>query len=518
VIGAALPLLAAALLQPAIGAERRYAVVVGANLGGPDQEPLRFAERDAERTAAVLRDLAGVHQEDLVLLLAPDAASLERVLARTAQRVAAETAEGDRTLLFVYYSGHADERGLRLGPSAFALDALREQVEAMPVDVRVLLVDACRSGEILRSKGATPVEPFAITIRGPEQSEGLAILTSASGEEDAQESDRLQSGVFTHHLLAGLQGAADTSADHKVSLSEAYQYAYDRTLMTTSRAPTLQHPSYVFDLRGQRDLVLTELESGNGTGQLELSEAGQYVFFDPKGSDLVVEAEVAEAGTLALPAGSYLVRRRLPAEVYQGEVVIEAGGRTVLEPSSLALMPYGHTARRGTAAQRHSATALSLGGGMAGTPSSGFGLGPAAGLGLRVDTHAATFGLGLRYAQHGAENDILAIDQRSFGLDLGAYRHIDLRSFSPGLGVRAGSDLIWQRFSTEGEAPAHTGLSGRAGPALRLDWAMAPRWLLGLELGADINLFMGVDPVDGASTLRTAATPYVSLQLSRYLF
>ena len=515
-IAAAIPLLAAALLQPAVAAERRYAVVVGADLGGPDQEPLRFAERDAERTAAVLRDLAGVHQEDLVLLLAPDAASLERVLERTAQRVAAETAEGDRTLLFVYYSGHADERGLRLGPSAFALDELREQVEAMPVDVRVLLVDACRSGEILRSKGATPVEPFAITLRGPEQSEGLAILTSASGQEDAQESDRLQSGVFTHHLLAGLQGAADASADHKVSLSEAYQYAYDRTLMTTSRAPTLQHPSYVFDLRGQRDLVLTELESGVGTGQLELSEAGQYVFFDPKGSDLVVEAEVAKAGTLALPAGSYLVRRRLPDRVYQGEVVIRAGERTLLEPSALALMPYGQTARRGTAGQRHSATAMSVSGGMAGTPSPGFGLGPTAGLGLRVDTHAATFDLGLRYAQHGATNDTLSIDQRSFGADLGGYRHLELGAFAPGLGVRVGTDFIWQRFATTGVASDVMSWAGRVGPVARLDWAMAPRWILGLDMGADIQLYLGIDPVDASSLLMTTAVPHGSLRLSRY--
>jgi len=515
VIGLLAGALLASALQPAVAAERRYAVVVGANLGGADQEPLLYAERDAERTSSVLRDLGGVNQEDLVVLLAPDAGSLRRVLSRTGQRIAAETSEGDRTLLFVYYSGHADERGLRLGDSAFPLDQLREQVEAMPVDVRVLLVDACRSGEILRSKGATPVEPFAITIRGPEQSEGLAILTSASGEEDAQESDRLQSGVFTHHLLAGLQGAADTSADHKVTLSEAYQYAYDRTLMTTSRAPTLQHPSYVFDLRGQRDLVLTELE-GAQTGLVSVQEAGQYVFFDPKGSELVVEAEVAEAGVLALPAGSYLVRRRPPDTVYQGEVKIVAGQQTELSQATLAQMPYGHTARRGTATERKSATALSLGGGMAGTPSSDLGLGPAAALGLRVDTRAATVALGLRYGQHGADNPTLAIDQRSFGLALGGSRHLDLGPFSPGLGVRVGGDLVWQRFETAGVAPDRLSLTGFVGPGAALDLALSPRWLIGLRGGVDIQLYRAGDGQDG-STLNTAVVPHGTLQLAYYL-
>ncbi len=516
-IAALAPLLMAALLQPAVAAERRYAVVVGANIGGHDQEPLRFAERDAERTAGVLRELAGVHQEDLVLLLAPDAASLGRVLDRTAQRVAAETAEGDRTLLFVYYSGHADERGLRMGDSSYSLEQLRDTVEAMPVDVRVLLVDACRSGEILRSKGAKPAEPFAITIRGPEQSEGLAILTSASGEEDAQESDRLQSGVFTHHLLAGLQGAADSSGDHKVTLSEAYQYAYDRTLMTTSRAPTLQHPSYVFDLRGQRDLVLTDIGGGAHTGTVVLRDAGQYVFFDPKGSELVVEAEVAQAGTLALPAGSYMVRRRLPEEVYQGTVTIEAGEQGELSMDQLALVPYGQTARRGTATERSSATSLSVGGGLVGAPTGGFGLGALAELRLRVDTQPATFGLGLRTTQHGSVNEVLAIDQRGLGADLGAYRFVDVGRFAPGLGVRAGGDLLWQRFDSPGEAPDTFNLTGRIGPVLHVDWAMTARSLLGLEAGLDIQLYQANTGPD-ATTLTTAVVPHVSLQLSRHLF
>ncbi len=508
--------LALTLAAPAQAEERRYAVVVGANIGGPDQEPLRFAERDAERTAQVLRSLGGVNDEDLVLLLAPDAERLARVLERTGQRIAAETAAADRALVYVYYSGHADETGLRLGLTSFPLKQLRDTVEGMPVDVRVLLVDACRSGEILRSKGATPVEPFAITLRGPEQSEGLAILTSASGEEDAQESDRLESGVFTHHLLAGLQGAADSSGDHKVTLNEAYQYAYDRTLLTTSRAPTLQHPSYVFDLRGQRDLVLTELERGDELGRVKLHEAGQYVFFDPKGSQLVIEVEVLEGGILALPAGSYLVRRRLPDKVYQGTVEVGAGQSAALSLAQMALVPYGHTARRGMAEKRRSAAALSLGGGITGTPSAGFGLGPSATLGLRVDTRAATFGLGLRYAQHAAENDTLSIDQRSFGADLGGYRHLELGSFAPGLGVRAGGDFVWQRFDTTGEAPDHASFTGRVGPVLRLDWAMAPRWVLGLDVGADIQLYLGVEQPGGATTLQTAAVPHASLQLSRY--
>ena len=42
--------------------------------------------------------------------------------------------------------------------------------------------------------------------------EGVVFLTSSSANEDAHESDTLKGSFFTHYLVSGMLGAADTDA------------------------------------------------------------------------------------------------------------------------------------------------------------------------------------------------------------------------------------------------------------------------------------------------------------------
>ena len=65
---------------------------------------------------------------------------------------------------------------------------------------------------------------------------------------------------FTHNLISGMRGAADSSGDKLVTLAEAYKYAYDRTVVSTAMLPVgAQHPNYDFRLSGQGELVLSSL-------------------------------------------------------------------------------------------------------------------------------------------------------------------------------------------------------------------------------------------------------------------
>ncbi|MEZ4468640.1 MAG: caspase family protein, partial [bacterium] len=231
--------------------EARFAVVIGANRGEADEVVLRFAERDAARFADVLTGFAGVPEEHLTLLKGRDAGRVQAAFAPLAGRIAAAGAAGHETVLFVYYSGHADAQALHLGGSRLPLAGLKGLVDAAGATVAVLVVDACRSGALTRVKGAAPAEPFEIHAEDRLASEGTAIIASSAAGEDAQESDQLEGGVFSHHLIAGLLGAADATGDRVVSLSEAYRYAYAETLRTTSRARFVQHPTYDFRLRGR---------------------------------------------------------------------------------------------------------------------------------------------------------------------------------------------------------------------------------------------------------------------------
>ena len=152
----------AALLAAAFASEvQRYAVVVGVNDGVPGDEPLLFATSDASRVADVLEELGDVPSENIVRLRDVDAGRLQDSLEDLAGRI--ERRKGDaETLLFFYYSGHGDADGLHLQGSQLPFTELLGSLGQVPVDVRVLVVDACQSGELTRLKGARPAEPFEI--------------------------------------------------------------------------------------------------------------------------------------------------------------------------------------------------------------------------------------------------------------------------------------------------------------------------------------------------------------------
>src|SRR5690606_7938624 len=139
---------------------------------------------------------------------------------------------GARTEALVYYSGHADEKGLLLGTQGVDYRVFRDRMNALGADVRIAVVDACASGALTRMKGGRPVPAFMVDKSA--HSQGYAFLTSSSGSEVAQESDRIRGSFFTHALNTGLRGAADASRDGRVTLHEAYQFAYHETLERTA--------------------------------------------------------------------------------------------------------------------------------------------------------------------------------------------------------------------------------------------------------------------------------------------
>ena len=94
-----------------------YVVAVGNNRGGADEPALRFAERDAEQVADVLRRLGRMAPENATLLLGEDADDLRRVLLATNVRLRTSPSREEGDALVVYYSGHADAAGLHLGGS-----------------------------------------------------------------------------------------------------------------------------------------------------------------------------------------------------------------------------------------------------------------------------------------------------------------------------------------------------------------------------------------------------------------
>jgi len=517
--------LAAALFLLAVAAEadaevRRFALVVGHNHGDADEPELRFAEADARRVADVLQRYGGVPPENLVTLLGPDAASVERLLDTINQRIASRSSDsGDETVLFVYYSGHADAFAMHLGGTQLAFDVVRTGLQRSVAELRVFVIDACRSGGVTRVKGMNPARPFDIDVDDKLAGEGLAIITSSASGEDAQESDSLGGSFFTHHLVSGLLGAADKSGDRRVTLTEAYNYAYAETLRSTSRARFVQHPTYSFAMKGREDLVLTDLDSTRkDAGTLSLTSGGDYIIFTGTDSGSVV-AEVAVDGPrqIALDPGRYVVRHRSPDSVAQLSVEVRGGEVTTVDLAQMDRVPYPAIVRKGGMGLDDGvAIGVMAMGGWAGEllPQTGQqGLGQ---LAVVLDLEPLTLQLGARYGLSSADNAFVALSQHVFGLNVAALKLFDVGPVSLGLGVTGGADWVAQRLTSAGQSPDRDSLVYHGGTVAQLGYTPVP-WLSWVVQGGGEAVFANVEDGGGEVGWGTTLTPFVMTGLVLYV-
>jgi len=343
-----LAVLAAGPAASSAASVERFALVVGANRGGSDRPVLLYALSDAERFARVLTELGGVSAANSVVLKQPKLGELEAALdALKARVIAAGRGGAARTELLVYYSGHADEKGLLLGEDRYSYRSLRDRLDEVPADVRIAVLDACASGAITRLKGGRLQQPFLVDESADMR--GHAFLTSSSATEAAQESDRIKGSYFTHYLVSGLRGAADLSGDGKVTLNEAYQFAFGETLgrtVDTKGGP--QHPSYDINLTGTGDVVMTDVHQTAAT--LVLGEALDGRFFVRNArQELVVELYKPYGRTveLGIEPGSYEVRVEREAAALLARPQVGEGGRVVLDASQFSPTTKEPTRRRG---------------------------------------------------------------------------------------------------------------------------------------------------------------------------
>ena len=325
----------------------RYVVAVSANYGGQGRPVLRYAESDAKSFAKVLGEMGGVQPGNVILVKEPGVAGLQKQLDALDSKIAqGKNAAGRNEVLF-YYSGHADEKGLRLGNEVYAWKELRKRIDAMSADVKIAVIDACGSGAITRLKGGVAVPAFMVDQSS--DMKGYAFITSSTQDESSQESDKLKGSFFTHSLVSGLRGAGDLSGDGKVTLSEAYQFAFNETLQKTEKTMGgAQHPSRDMNLAGTGDVVMTDLRSTSAGLELDEDVDGRLFIRDANG-ELVAELykKAGRAMSLGFPAGKYTVRLERPAEFSEAVVTLQNNRREKLSHRQFAAVSAEQTTLRG---------------------------------------------------------------------------------------------------------------------------------------------------------------------------
>lgn len=327
---------------------RRIAVIVGNNEGNATTSPLHFAETDATKLAQVLGELGGVAPADLFMLRGQSLAALTSTFERVRRLIAGlRLNPANRVVVLFYFSGHSDGESLELGRDRLTFSELRRWLAALGADVRVVLVDSCKSGALLAAKGGRPAAGFQIRMTDELASSGEALLTSSAADEASLESREIAGSFFTHHLISGLRGAADTSGDGLVTLAEAYQYAYAHTLKTTGETVVgMQHPAYDYRLSGQGELVLSELAKRTATLQLP-SGFERIVVIDLARDQVAAEVTSDTHVRLAVQPGRYAIHARRAGKLYAARVTVAVGGERVVRDEELTVATVASTASKG---------------------------------------------------------------------------------------------------------------------------------------------------------------------------
>ena len=508
-----LALLLLLLPATALAGVERFALIAGNNRGAKDEQDLRYAEEDARKIADVLGELGDFAPENVVLLAGKDAASVRKTLIALNDRIRARVEDpAIEPLLFVYYSGHADARALHLDGTELPLEELEQLVRGSSAKYRVLLVDACRSGALTKVKGGTSAPPFPIRIEERLAGEGTVFLTSSSATEDAQESDDLRGSFFTHYFVSALLGAADADRDERISLREAYAYAYESTLRASSKSLVgPQHPTFSYDVRGRADLILTDVSPRDRRALLELPPNRSFLVIQGSAEGPVI-AEVGAADrarAITVKPGAYFLRSRGQDHLLEGTIEAAAGAKAVVSEEKLDRIEYDRLVRKG-----HGVDTLAHGpfigyrGRLAIWNLRQFCQGAIAGYTFDLEPVSLLPTASLCYSSF--SNTSLEVTTQEIELALRATRIFDFPYVSLHMGLGAGAAFLHQSFKTTGVSPDRWTAAGLASAHVALTVDLT-RGAFG---GVDVSgLLFVLRREDQTGEIDLEAVPSVALSL-----
>lgn len=252
-----------------------YGLVVGiGGYGDKRISPLSFTSNDARSFYDLLIDpkRAAFPKENVKLLLDDEATRFHIEDAISGWLF--EHSSPDSTVV-IFFAGHGgtepdktqqevdgvakyllpwDTNKDNLFASAISTNKFSELLKTVAAKRQVIFLDACHSGGVV-SKGARDigVDPYAHLAQG----EGRLMIAAAKANQLSYEVPELGHGIFTHHLLEALQGAADYNGDGQVTALEVFRYLQEKVPQTAREmARSHQEPLLQGDAISQ-DITLT---------------------------------------------------------------------------------------------------------------------------------------------------------------------------------------------------------------------------------------------------------------------
>lgn len=233
-----------------------YALVVGvAKYEAPEIEQLDFAANDAKAVGKLLHKQEHLFKKKHIKVLIDEKAT-KRAIEKFLTRDIRNSGKDDTIILF--FSGHGiydperttgfyfcpyDTEFGYLAATGVKMSGL-EFLKGLDTKRVLVIADACHAGGFSEWNAKSLPPNLEIFMRDFRDSTGRVIITSAGPNQQSYEmtdvhGQPLKNGVFTHYLIKGLEGRADTNRDGRVTVNEVYEYAYE---MTKEATEGRQHP------------------------------------------------------------------------------------------------------------------------------------------------------------------------------------------------------------------------------------------------------------------------------------
>ena len=340
-------LFAVTISDESVSGVDRYAIYIGSNYGGKSRERLLYAGTDAQSFKNAMAEIGGVSETNSRILIDPSKETVDKALEDISNAITGSTNNSKRSEFIFYYSGHSDENAILLGDAKYDYSKLKAAITAVPSDIHVVILDSCYSGNFIRTKGGQKKKPFLMDDSSVVK--GHAYLSSSSEKESSQESDEIESSYFTNAMITGLRGAADTSGDNKVSLTELYSYAFNDTLSKTEETDAgPQHPNYNITLVGSGDLILSDISAAEASVVIAKEAEGRFIIRDARGK-LISEINKTKGVpiTMALSSGTYKVVVITETATKQGTFILNVNDTFLIEESGMQKVTRKETKQRG---------------------------------------------------------------------------------------------------------------------------------------------------------------------------
>lgn len=224
------------LPKPVAAFKQPKAIVIAIGVGRFRDEhvpSVKYAGRDAEVMAGYLRAIGGIPDDRVRVLL--DTHALKQDLADTFDEWLAKRADAN-TVVYVFFSGRALVDGLTGAVSLVPFDGtttavnrlysvrrLQESLARLPIQRAILMFDV----SLDPSPGADPAaaSPPNWEGSGGDRKEQVMWMVGNRSLQEAHAYEQGRHGLFTYHLLRGLQGVADADRDGTVVAGELCTYA-----------------------------------------------------------------------------------------------------------------------------------------------------------------------------------------------------------------------------------------------------------------------------------------------------